>query len=115
MDVFVTDDLLTLLGISATLSVFIMVLIQKVKPLPIFKVNWHVWLLNLFLSFALGIPFSLYFFKVDIISAIWVAIFSFIGAPAIYELLKEQNIINYTPKPMNNTVAIAKENEIKRT
>ena len=58
--------------------------------------------------------FSKTFYNLDTISGIWVAIFSFIGAPTIYDLLKKQNIINYTPKSLDNNVIISKENEIKR-
>jgi len=40
-----------------------------------------------------------------------------IGAPSIYQLLKNQNVINYTPKSLNECrgcVEILQENIIKR-
>lgn len=114
MDTLITDLLLKLLMIGICFSVFLMALLQKFKTLKFINKDYHIWLLNLFFSFAMGIPFSLYFYKLDIYSAIWVSIFSFIGAPSIYTMLKKQNLINYKPKSLDDTINISKDNEIKR-
>lgn len=114
MDALVTDLLITLLMIGITLSIIIMALIQQFKNLSFFNKEWHIWILNLFFSFAIGIPFTMYFYELNIFSAIWVGLFSFIGAPSIYTILKKQNLVNYKPKSLNDTIEISKENEIKR-
>ena len=114
MDALVTDLLITLLMIGITLSIIIMALIQQFKNLSFFNKEWHIWILNLFFSFAIGIPFTMYFYELNIFSAIWVGLFSFIGAPSIYTILKKQNLVNYKPKSLNDTIQISKDNEIKR-
>lgn len=115
MDALITENLIDLLLISITFSVFLMSLIQKFKNLKIINRKWHIWLLNLIFSFAMGIPFTMYFYNLDIQSAIWVSIFSFIGAPTIYETLKKQNLITYKPKSLNESKTISTTNEIPRT
>lgn len=114
MEGFIPDELLDLLSISAVFSVILMALIQKIKLTTIVKKTWQIWIINIILSLTFGILFAKTFYNLDTISGIWVAIFSFIGAPTIYDLLKKQNIINYTPKSLDNNVIISKENEIKR-
>lgn len=106
--------LLDLLTISITFSVILMTLIQKFKTLSFINKSWHVWFINLVFSFAIGIPFSITFYNISLINSIWVGLFSFIGASSIYEVLKKQNIINYTPIRVDDTISISKDNEIKR-
>jgi len=114
MDAIITDQLMTLLLISITFSIVLMALIQKIKMLPIINKDWHIWLLNLFLSFVLGIPFTTWFYKTNIENSIWVCLFAFIGAPALYTALKKQNLINYTPSSLEDMISLPVENEIKR-
>ena len=120
MDILITDLLIDLFMIATTLSIILMALIQKFKNLKFIKKEWHIWVLNLFFSFAIGVPFVLYFYKLDYLSALWVSLFSFIGAPTIYSMMKKQNMINYKPKSLEETnqdeekITISKDNEIKR-
>ena len=119
MDILVTEHLIDLFMIATTLSIIVMALVQKFKTLKFINKEWQIWLINLLLSFGIGIPFVLYFYKLNYISGIWVSLFSFIGAPAVYGMMKKQNMINYKPKSLDetnkeNTVNISKENEIKR-
>jgi hypothetical protein len=114
MEEFFPTLLLDLLVISITFSIILMALIQKIKSLSFIKKSWQVWLLNLFFSFSLGIPFSITFYNISLKNSIWVGLFSFIGASSIYEALKNQNIINYTPSSISDTITISKSNEIKR-
>lgn len=114
MDALVTDLLIKVLLISITFSVIEMAFIQKIKSLSMIKKSWQVILINLISCFFLGTTFSMWFFELNLINSLWVALFSFIGAPTIYEALKKQNIINYNPKSLNETITISKENEIKR-
>ena len=114
MDALVTQSLLDTLMIAITFSIILMALVQKFKCSSLITKSWQIWLINLILSFSIGIPFSMFFYELDIYYASWVGLFSFIGAPAIYEALKKQNIIQYTPKSLRDTITISKENEIKR-
>lgn len=116
MESFIPDMLLELLSISVVVSVILMSVIQKFKTLNFITKDWQIWLLNFIFSFAIGIPFAITFYQINIVNSIWVALFSFVGAPTIYDLLKSQNIINFTPKSLNDktSVTISTENEIKR-
>ncbi len=115
MDVIVTDLLMKLLLISVTFSVFEMALVQKIKTLSIFNKKWQVFIINLVSSFVFGTLFSMWFFSLSFYNGLWVSLFGFIGAPSIYQALKKQNIINYTPKSASSSITISKNNEIKRS
>lgn len=97
MDILITNELINCLFISGVISVINMLLIQKIKELTFVKNTNHIFFLNTIFSFIIGIPFSIIFYKLSLYHSIWVSLFSFIGAPNIYEMLKKQNIINYTP------------------
>lgn len=114
MEDFFPELLINLLIISITFSVILMNLIQKFKTLSFINKSWHVLIINLIFSFLIGIPFSTTFYNIDLKNSIWVGIFSFIGASSIYETLKNQNIINYKPASVSDTVTISRDNEIKR-
>ncbi len=118
MDLLITDQILKLLLIATTFSIILMALIQKFKSLQCVNKNCHILLLNLIFSMSIGSFFAMYFYDLSLISSLWVGFFSFIEAPAIYDILKRQNIINYTPKALNNTkdevLTIPIENKITR-
>lgn len=114
MDALFTDNLMHIFLISTTFSCIEMALVQKIKSVPIFRKSWHVILFNFISSFILGTLFSISFFGLNIYDSLWVSLFGFIGAPSIYEILKKQNVVNYTPKSIDETVSIKKDNEIKR-
>ncbi len=97
MDILVTNEFINCLLISMVVSIINMAIIQKIKLLPFINNKNHIFITNLILSFVIGIPFSMSFYKISFFYSIWVSIFSFVGASNIYELLKKQNIINYTP------------------
>lgn len=112
-DIFPTH-LIDLLVISVTLSMITMVLIQKFKCLKIINKCWKVFILNTILSITLGVPFTVYFYNLTFNDGIWVSIFTFIGAPTIYQTLKNQTIINYTPQSLKDGVTIDQSNIIER-
>ena len=114
MEAFFPTHLLDLLTVSMVFSVVLMTLVQKFKSVSFIKKSWHIWLLNLFFSFAIGIPFGMTFYNLNIKDGIWVGVFSFIGASSIYEMLKTQNFINYKPSSISDGVTIPIENEIVR-
>ena len=101
MEYFVSKLLLRILTISTTFSIFEMAFIQKIKMFPFFIRKHHIMYFNLFSSFLFGIPFAIFFYGLSFYNSLWVSFFGFIGAPSIYEALKKQNFINYTPKSSN--------------
>ena len=114
MDVLVTNKLINILLISIAFSIIQMTFIQKCKKFKCVKKECHILLLNIITSFLIGVPFAIWFYNLSIGDSIWVAIFSFIGAPSIYQTLKKQNLIKYTPESLSNKISIPLENEIKR-
>ncbi len=114
MDNFFSDLLIKLLLVSMVYSVILMALIQKIKTSSFVKKSWQVWVLNLICSFAIGIPFGTTFYNLTIKDGIWVGLFSFIGASSIYQTLKKQNLINYTPTSLSDKVILDKDKEIVR-
>lgn len=111
MEIFLPDYLLKLLVISMTFSIFLMAMIQKIKASTFINKKWQIWLLNLTFSFLLGIPFSICFYDLDLIAGIWISLFSFIGAPTLYEALKNQKFINYKPRTLSDNISDESENK----
>lgn len=101
MNYFLSEMLTKVLLISVTFSVFEMAFVQKMKMLPIFKKDRHIRIFHFISSFVFGTVFSYWFFNLDIINGLWVSFFGYIGAPSIYETLKKQDLINYTPQSSN--------------
>ncbi len=119
LDILMSEKLWTVLLISITFSIFLMALVQKIKKLEFINKKWHVWVINFVCAFLMGIPFGIHFYDLELYEAIWMSLFGFIGAPSIYEALKNQNMISYKPKSATtpsktDTVCIPKSNEIKR-
>lgn len=114
MENFFPSLLLELLSISITFSIILMAVVQKLKSFNCINKSCHVMLLDIFLAFIVGIPFSITFYGINWIEGVWVGLFSFVGASSIYEALKKQNLINYTPTSVSSNITISKNNEIKR-
>lgn len=100
MENIIPELLTKTLSISIILSIFEMTLIQKIKTLIPLKKKYQVILINIIITFILGPLFLIYFFKVNIINTIWISLFTFIGAPTLYEALRKQTIIKYNPKSL---------------
>lgn len=116
LDILITDRIFDLLMIATTFSVILMAIIQKIKVFSFMKKDSHVLIADFLLSF-IGIFFGINFYDLNLVEGIWVSLFSFIGAPGVYQLLKSQNVINYKPKSLNECrecITINKENIIKR-
>ncbi len=105
MEFILPEQLTQLLLIASALSAFVMAALQRFKQLPWITNDYQIWLLNLALSFVIGIPFYLSFYvefeALDSLSfavfapALWVSFLAFLGAPALFSALK-----NYTPKTL---------------
>lgn len=109
MEVNVSENIINMLNISVVVSAIVMVIIQKFKHFTFITKNYQIGLLNFIFSFIIGIPFSIYFYDFSLIEASWVSLFSLIGAPSIYDILKNQNIINYTPKSLDEVIEIKRD------
>lgn len=114
MEQYFPDNLINLVIISISFSIILMALIQKFKALSAINQSWQIWVLNLILSFLIGIPYGMTFYNLDLKNAAWVGLFSFIGAPSLYQALKNQNIINYHPASVSDTITLSNAQEIKR-
>lgn len=106
------NNILNLLYISVIVSSIVMIIIQKFKQVSFLTKDYQIGIINFITSFALGIPFSMYFCKLNLIESIWVSIFAFIGAPSIYEILKNQNVINYHPSSLKEDVIEIKRDDV---
>lgn len=93
----ISNELLQVLSASIVFSTILMSLIQKLKKLEILKIKKHIWMINIFLSFALGVPFGIIFYQLSLRESIWIGIFSFNGAASIYEIMK-----NYNPTSLSD-------------
>lgn len=101
MNNVISESLESVILISFPFSIILMAFIQKIKKASFIK-SKHIFILNLIFAFLLGIPFGIIFYNLDLKCSIWVSIFGFIGAPSLYETLKKQNFINYTPSSSND-------------
>ncbi|MDD6387577.1 MAG: hypothetical protein PUA68_00665 [Bacilli bacterium] len=107
------SNLVELLTISVAFSFIIMSLIQKLKKITIINKDIHIIILNLIFSFALSVPFVKYFYNLTTYDGLWVGLFTFIGAPTLYKVFKNQKVITYHPESLNDTITIPISKEIK--
>lgn len=113
-EIIISELFMTDLLIATGFSIILFAIMQKVKELPFIKNNVAICLVNLVLALGLGMPYTIYYYKLPIFEAVVVSLLSFVGAPAIYTALKKQTIINYTPKAKEDIVEVPKENVIER-
>ena len=90
----VSTNLENTIIVSIPFSIVLMAFVQKIKK---FFGSKNIVIYNLLFAFLLGIPFGITFYHLDIFDSIWVSVFGFIGAPSLYEALK-----NYTPNKKNS-------------
>lgn len=99
-----SEKIFDLLGVSIIVSSIVMMIIQKFKSFSFITKSYQIGIFNFCFSFLFGIPFSIYFYEFTLMDAYWVSIFSVIGASSIYDILKNQNMINYKPKSLDDVV-----------
>ncbi len=86
-----------LLTISMTVSVISTLLIQKIKESSILDKNIkssYLVMISFYVSMFLGTCFSLTFGKTNFIEALWVGLFTFIGADSIYLMLEDKVFVS---------------------
>lgn len=91
MEEIIPGSLMNVITSSIIGSVVILAVVQEVKRLPIIHKDWHIWVANLVISFAIGMPLLIKFFEFSISDAAWGALFAFIGAPSLFIALKNIN------------------------
>ena len=104
MDTLITTEMINCLMQATTVSIIVMAVIQKFKTLECITKDCHIFLLNIVFSFVIGISFSITFYDEPIENAIWISLFSFIGAPSLYTMLKKQNVINMDLISLDDTL-----------
>ena len=109
MDTLITTEMINCLMHATTVSIIVMAVIQKFKTLECITKDYHIFLLNIVFSFVIGISFSITFYDEPIENAIWISLFSFIGAPALYTMLKKQNVINMDLISLDDTLPETKK------
>ena len=92
MDIIIANEVFNCLMISIIVSIIVMAIVQKIKTLECVNKDCHILAVNLILSFMIGITFSLTFYDISIVNAIWVGVFSFVGAPSLYKAFKNINM-----------------------
>ena len=109
MDTLITTEMINCLMHATTVSIIVMAVIQKFKTLECITKDCHIFLLNIVFSFVIGISFSITFYDEPIENAIWISLFSFISAPALYTMLKKQNVINMNLISLDDTLPETKK------
>ena len=109
MDTLITTEMINCLMQATTVSIIVMAVIQKFKTLECITKDCHIFLLNIVFSFVIGISFFITFYDEPIENAIWISLFSFIGAPSLYTMLKKQNVINMDLISLDDTLPETKK------
>lgn len=94
-----------IVGISA--SIFSTAIIQKIKE----QLKSKKWLffISLIISIGIGIFFTLTFTELELVSAIWVGITTYVGADTIYRAFEDKIFKKFSD--INNITEIKREDE----
>ena len=84
------DLIKSLLIIAISSSIISTSFIQKIKTISILKCSNCLIYISFFISMLFGIVFTISFTNYDIISALWVGLFSFIGADSLYKAFEDK-------------------------
>ena len=78
---------LDILSVSVVSSIISSQAIQKIKETFNFGVTFNK-IISIFLSFGIGFCYSLSFYTANILYAVWIGIFTLIGAEGLYKTFK---------------------------
>ncbi|MFV0275208.1 MAG: hypothetical protein ACK5HL_03095 [Bacilli bacterium] len=92
MELIFPNEVINILMIAGSLSIIIMALIQKLKSLSLIKNRKSIIIVNIISSLLIGIPYTMHFYKLTLIDGLFVSVFSFIGAPLIYDSFKKKKV-----------------------
>ena len=79
-----------LLIIAIASGVIMTLFVQKIKESFTFKKGNRVVFISFFTNMVLGTLFAISFSNANLINAIWVGFFSFVGADTIYKVLEDK-------------------------
>ena len=87
MEIPIPEEFWLHLAIAFVSGIIVFNLIQKFKELPFINKPVYLWVLNLCLT-PIAYLFARYngYYGIEHYAALWVALYSFIGAPTIYEM-----------------------------
>ena len=98
------DLIKTLLIVAISSSILSTSFIQKIKGMSILKCSDCLIYISFFASMIFGIVFTLSFTSYDLISSLWVGLFSFLGADTLYKTFEDKIFKSYSS--MNDVIEI---------
>ena len=84
------DLIKSLLIIAISSSIISTSFIQKIKTVSILKCSDCLIYISFFVSMLFGIVFTISFTGYDVISSLWVGLFSFLGADSLYKAFEDK-------------------------
>lgn len=98
------DILYDLLQIAMITGAITTLFVQKIKCSTFLNSKCQIVIVSLFLSMVFGMLFTLTFSNFPLIYALWVGLFTFVGAEAIYTAVKKTlNLKTFTSVTENTT------------
>lgn len=101
------DLIKSLLLVAIASSILSTAFVQKIKGLPIFKCSNCFLYISFITSMLIGIIFTLSFTDYDIVEALWIGLFSFLGADTIYKAFEDKVFASFST--INNITEIERE------
>lgn len=98
------DLIKILLVISCASSILSSAFIQKIKCITLIKSSSYLIYISFLISMIFGVVFTLSFTDYDIINALWVGLFSFLGADSLYKAFEDKIFMSYSN--INNVIEI---------
>lgn len=92
-------------GIGA--SIFSTAIIQKIKEM--LKSKKWLYFIAIIVSFGIGVAFSLSFTHLDIVSALWVGLCTWVGADALYKTFEEKIFVPFSDMNKDDEIIIDRD------
>ena len=93
-----------LLVVAISSSIISSAFVQKIKGISLIKCSDCLIYVSFFISMLFGIIFTLTFTSYNIIDALWVGLFSFLGADSLYKAFEDKIFKSYSS--INNITEI---------
>lgn len=97
----------SLLVIGSVSSVLSTAFVQKFKSVSIVKCSSCLIYISFLISIIFGIVFTLSFTDYNIVNAVWVGLFSFLGADSLYKVFEDKLFKSYSS--INSITEIQRE------
>ena len=102
-----------ILIIAMASSIITTAFVQKIKEAIEFKKSSRLVIVSFTVSMVVGTLFSLTYGNVNFVNSLWVGLFSFIGADAIYKVFEDKIFKSFGAITESNKVVVKEENIIK--